>query len=204
MRRYLLALAALAAATPAGAGTLADSRVGFSADRTLVFDGQTYRGKIWTMPGRERHEQMIRGFQPVFILRGDSPFGEIVLANLHTTVEFVFPSEFRVLADPRLTRHPIGHETVNGIPTTEYAVNETVPQGHAEGMLWLSRDGIPMRVTGAFTSPNGHRRTVRWELSHVRIGPQPESLFETPPGYNRLPAEAVAPLLGMQLKGARQ
>ena len=32
----------------ASAGTLGDARVGFSADRTLVINGHTYIGKIWT------------------------------------------------------------------------------------------------------------------------------------------------------------
>jgi hypothetical protein len=206
VRPFVLAAILLAAAlVPAGAraGTISDSRIGFSADRTLILDGRTYTGKIWTMPGKERHEQMIRGFAPVFILRGDSPIGDVVLAQLHTTVEFVFPAELRLLADKRLTRHPIGHEVVNGIPTTEYAVDETTPQGHAEGTLWLSRDGIPMRCDGAFTAPNGHHSTLKWELSHVTIGPQPDSLFEVPTGFNKLPAEALAPLLGMQLKSAK-
>lgn len=204
MRLFALALAAaLAAASGARAGTLSDSRVGFSADRTLILDGHTYVGKVWTMPGKERHEQVIKGFQPVFILHGDSPVGDIVLAQLHTTVEFVFPAELRLLADPRLTRHPIGHEIVNGIPATEYAVDETTPQGHAEGTLWLSRDGIPMRCAGTFTAPNGHHSRLKWELSHVKIGPQPEALFEVPAGFNKLPAEAVAPLLGMRLKSAK-
>jgi hypothetical protein len=195
---------AFVAAAAARAGTITDSRIGFSADRTLVLDGQTYSGKIWTMPGKERHEQTIKGFQPVFILRGDSPIGDIVLAQLHTTVEFVFPAELRLLADKRLTRHPIGREIVNAIPTTEYAVDEMTPQGHAEGKLWLSRDGIPMRCDGSFTAPNGHHSTLRWELSHVKIGPQPDSLFQVPAGFNKLPAEAVAPLLGMKLKSARE
>ena len=65
---------------------LATAQIGFSADRTLVVDGKTYHGKIWTMPGKERHEQVIQGFQPVFILRADSPIGEVVLPQLHTTV----------------------------------------------------------------------------------------------------------------------
>jgi hypothetical protein len=204
MRLLSLILAALLiAAAAAGAGTLSDSRVGFSADRTLVLDGKTYIGKVWTMPGKERHEQTIRGFAPVFILRGDSPIGDIVLAQLHTTVEFVFPAELRLLADPRLTRRPIGHEIINGVPTTEYAVDETTPQGHAEGALWLSRDGIPMRCAGTFTAPNGHHSTLKWELSHVKIGPQPDALFEVPTGFNKLPAEALAPLLGLKLKSAK-
>jgi hypothetical protein len=203
MRLFLLVLTAMLAVAgiPAQAGTLADARIGFSADRTLVFDGRIYRGRMWTMPGKERHEQVINGFDPVFILRTDTPIGEVVLGQLHTAVEFVFPPELRLLGDKRLTRHPVGQETIGGIATTEYAVDETVPEGHAQGTLWLSRDGIPMRLAGKFTARNGHTATVRWELSHVRIGPQPEALFEVPADFKRLPAEAVAPLLGLRLKG---
>ncbi|HVC51478.1 MAG TPA: hypothetical protein VND87_05620 [Stellaceae bacterium] len=206
MRLLRLALAAALVAgvtVAARAGTLTDARVGFSADRTLVLDGHVYQGKIWTMPGMERHEQVIKGFEPIFILHAGSPLGEIVLPQLHTTVEFVFPRALRVLDDKRLTRHPVSHAVIEGIPTTKYAVDETTPEGHAVGTLWLSREGIPMRVAGTFTAPHGHVSSVRWELSHVRIGPQPAALFVPPHGYSRLPAEAVAPLLGLRLKSAR-
>jgi hypothetical protein len=206
MRRLFVAIAAavaMALAVPAGAGTLTDARVGFSADRLLVIDGRSYQGRMWTMPGRERHEQMIKGMQPIFILRAASPLGEVVLPNLHTVFDFVFPAELRVLADKRLTRHPVGRDIVNGIETTRYAVDETVPEGRAVGEVWISPDGIPMRLAGNFTKPNGKSSTFRWELSHVRIGPQPAALFEPPPGYSHLPAEALAPLLGLKLKSAR-
>jgi len=44
---------------------------------------------------------------------------------------------------------------------------------------------------------------VRWELSRVRIGPQPATLFEPPAGFSKLPPEAVAPLIGLKLKSAK-
>jgi hypothetical protein len=59
-----------------------------------------------------------------------------------------------------------------------------------------------MRLAGTFTANKGKLSTVRWELSHVKIGPQPADLFEAPHGYSKLPAEAVAPLLGLRLKSA--
>jgi hypothetical protein len=182
------------------AATLGDAQIGFSADRTLVVDGRSYAGKIWTMPGRQRHEQAIQGYQPVFLLRVDKPIGEIVVPQLHTIVEFAMPPELRVLADPNLRRNPVGHETIDGIATTKYAIDETVPEGHAAGTIWLSHDGIPMKAAGSFTASNGRTSTIRWELHHVRIGPQPAALFEPPQGYSRLPPEAIAPLLGLRLK----
>jgi len=205
MRKLCLALLLLllAAPAPAPAATLADAQIGFSADRTLVIDGHSYIGKIWAMPGKERHEQVIQGFQPIFLLRSDSPLGEVVLANLKTVVQFVMPSELRLLGSPELKQHPLGGDTVHGIATTKYAIDETMPEGRATGTLWLSREGIPMKLAGTFTAKSGKVATVRWELNHVKIGPQPAALFEAPSGFSKLPAEAVAPLLGLKLKSAK-
>lgn len=204
MRQLCLVLLALLLAPAASAATLGYAQVGFTADRMLVIDGRIYVGKIWAMPGKERHEQAIQGFEPVFLLRTDSPLAEIVLAKLKTVVQFVIPSELRLLGSPELKKRPIGQDTVNGIATTKYAIDETVPEGRAKGTLWLSRDGIPMKLAGTFTAQKGKVSTVRWELSQVRIGPQPASLFEPPPGLSKLPPEAVAPLLGLKLKSAKQ
>jgi hypothetical protein len=203
MRKFWPALfAPILLAATAPAATLGDATVGFAADRTLIVNGRSYIGKIWAMPGRERHEQAIQAFRPVFLLRAGSAPGEIVLPQLKTIVEFALPPELRLLASPALRKREVGRETVNGVATTKYAIDETVPDGHATGTLWLSRDGIPMRLAGTFTGQGGRVSAIRWELSHVRLGPQPAALFETPPGYSRLPPEAVAPLLGLRLKAA--
>ena len=73
------------------------------------------------------------------------------------------------------------------------------PEGRLSGLLWLSRDGIPMRCDGSFARKNGKVSTVHWELRHVRIGPQDAALFEVPAGYSKLPPEAAATLLGLRL-----
>src|SRR6266545_3874148 len=202
LRSVLIAL--LFAPGLATAATLGEARIGFVADRTLVIDRRVYQGKIWTMPGKERHEQAIQAFRPVFLLRGDNPLGEVVLPQLRTIVQFTMPPELRLLSHPDLTKNPVGPETVNGIATTKYKIDQTVPEGHAAGTLWLSRDGIPMKLTGSFTASNGKVSTVRWELRHVKIGPQPAALFEAPQGFSKLPPEAIAPLLGLRLKSAKR
>ena len=189
-----------AAAGAAWAATLGDARVGYSAERILVIDGHSYTGKIWNMPGRQRHEQDLKAFKPVFLLHGDRDLAEIVVPQLHTVVQLPFPPELSVLSNPDLLKKPEGSEVVNGIATTKYALDEISPAGHALGALWLSKDGIPMKLDGSFTAKNGKATTIFWELRHVKIGPQPAALFEAPADFSKLPPEAVAPLLGLRVK----
>jgi len=179
--------------------TLGDARVGFAAERILVVDGQRYVGRMWHMPGEQRHEQDLPAISPVFILRAGSAHGDVVLPQLHTVVEFALPKEFALLSNPDLLRRPTRQETVNGIATTKYTIEEDTPGGHIAGSLWLSRDGIPMRCDGKFEPKNGRRSTIYWELRDVKLGKQDEALFKVPQGYAKLPPEAAAPLLGMHL-----
>ena len=58
-----------------------------------------------------------------------------------------------------------------------------------------------MRLAGTFKNAKGKVSTVRWELSGVKTGPQPATLFEPPAGMAKLPPEAIAPLLGLRVKG---
>jgi hypothetical protein len=195
---FPLAVLSLIAA-PAWAETLGDAHVGFSAERVLVINGQTYVGRMWHMPGEQRHEQDLPALRPIFILRADSAIGDIILPKLHTVVEFALPKELSLLGDPGLLRQPVGQETVNGIATTKYDVDEKMPQGRAVGSLWLSQDGIPMKCDARVATDKGKVSMIRWELRHVKIGTQDPALFEIPRDYAKLPPEAAAPLLGMRL-----
>ena len=203
MRSVGLALASLlAAAAPLRAETLLDSKVGFTAERTLTIDGRTYTGRLWAMPGKERHEQQIGGYRPIVLLRAEDRFGQLVLPQLHTIVQVAIPPELRALASRKLATSPSGGETVNGVPATKYAIDEETSEGRAKGTMWLSADGIPVKLVGTFAAKNGKVSTVQWVLNKVKIGPQPAALFEPPSGYAKLPPEAIAPLLGMKLKPA--
>ncbi|HEV2301401.1 MAG TPA: hypothetical protein VGR91_07515 [Stellaceae bacterium] len=200
----LASLLTLARAPGAVALTLENARVGFTAERLLVLDGKTYVGRIWHMPGAERHEQSLQGVNSVFfILHDKSSVADIVLPKLHTVAEFPAPTALTILEDPGLLQHPVGGERIDGIRTTKYAVDYRAPQGHATGYLWLSRAGIPIKCEGQFRAPHGRVTTIRWELRHLRIGPQPAALFAVPRGFSKLTPEALAPLLGLRLAPPR-
>lgn len=202
MRAFTAALLLLAISFAAGAAraeTLGDARVGFSAERVLIFDGHSYVGRIWSMPGEQRHEQELPALKPVFILRSGSAVGDILLPDLHTAVEFVLPRALAALGKPGLLGKPVGKEDVNGIPTTKYTVDKHIPEGRLAGSLWLSVDGIPMKCDGSFSPNKGKVSTVHWELRHVEIGKQSAALFEVPAGFSKLPPEAAAALLGLRV-----
>jgi hypothetical protein len=201
--RAVILTAVIAAAPllnkPLRAETLGDARVGFSAERVLTIDGQSYVGKMWHMPGEQRHEQDLPAVKAIFILHRDSTTADIVLPKLHTVVEFALPRELSILDDPSLRRTPVAQDTIEGIETTKYAVNEETPQGRATGWLWLSEDGIPMKCDATFTAKKGKVSSISWELRGVKMGNQDAALFNIPPGYAKLSAEAAAPLLGIRL-----
>ena len=204
MRTIGLALLAtlLTLAQPRGSAalTLENARVGFTAERLLVLDGKTYVGRIWHMPGEERHEQSLQGVNPIlFILHNNSGIADIVLPKLHTVAELPVPTALTILEDPQLLKNPIGKERIGGVGTTKYTIDLTTPQGRATGFLWLDPAGIPIKCEGRFRAPGGKLTTIRWELRHLRIGPQPAALFAVPRGYSKLTPEALAPLLGLRL-----
>lgn len=201
--RLALLAPLLAGGVPAQAGTLGDPAVGFRAERILVFNGRRYVGRMWSMPGEQRHEQNLPALRPVFILHAGSAVADLVLPDLHTVVEFALPKALAALGKPARLGEPVGHETIDGIATTKYAVAKDIAEGHLAGDLWLSGDGIPMRCDGSLTRHNGKAETVHWELRHVVLGPQPASLFAAPQGYAKLPPEAAANLLGMRFAAPR-
>ena len=139
--------------------------------------------------GRATARAGFPALKPVFILRADRTVSELVLPQLHTVVEFVLPSAVAVLSHPDL-RRPIGQESIDGIATTQYLVENDSPEGRATGSLWLSRDGIPMKCVGKFETRNGKLSTIDWQLHHVKIGRQDAALFEVPRYYTKLPLEA--------------
>lgn len=183
----------------ASGATLGDPQIGFTAERILVFDGKRYVGRMWNMPGEQRHEQELPAAKPVFILRAASSIADILLPKLHTAVELDLPPVLTMLGSPEELGNPVGAETIDGIATTKYAIDKEIADGHVAGRLWLSRDGIPMRCEGNYTNKKGKVSTVHWELRHVEIGAQDPSLFAVPSGYSKLPPEAVATLLGLRL-----
>lgn len=201
MRRWMMVLSVLlVAAAPAASRPrmLGDATIAYSAERTVTVNGQSYRGMVFHVPGRDRHEQEIHGLAEVILLDAAEKRGYLILPALKTYVAFAFPELMAALGDPALRRSPIGHETVNGIRTTKYRIDYVAADGaRARGFVWLSAQGVLMRIDGTVARPGRTRpMAIRMELENLAIGPQDPALFRLPSGLVQLPTGALEALLG--------
>jgi len=203
MHRFLplLALIVSSLAFSAQAADLLDAPVSFSATRTVMVNGTTYVGPMFHVPGRERHEQSLLGMQEVFLLDDRQGAGTLVLPALKTMVELPFPPLLMALLDPSLAKSALGEDKVGSLGATKYRVEKIAPDGtRGEGFLWISRRGVLLKLIGTVTAPGGHRTSIQMALSDMKEGPQAPALFVAPAGLTKLPAAALAPLLGFKLQ----
>lgn len=194
----LVGLLFILLAGPATAAMVGDASVPFRAERTVTVDGRSYTGPLFHTPGHERNEQSLLGMREVFLLDTAAARGELVVPALQTYVAFPFPPMLAALGAPDLLRRPLGAEDIAGIRTEKYRIDETAADGsRARGALWLSRDGILMKLAVSITRAHGGRPIeIGMVLSQVERGPQDPALFRLPSGYTQLPAEALGPLIG--------
>ena len=202
MLSCLLLAAALIGAHPASAQQLlGDTRVPYSADRTVVTGGKTYVGRVYASPGEQRHEQNVNGLPLVAILRADKKVAWLELADLHVFTDFKFPDAITDYASQAQLGAPIGTEPVAGLMAKKYRVERQGADGSQMfGYAWIDDEGIVLKLDGSFIAQNGRETKASYELSNIHRGPQQASLFELPPGLTRLPPEAVAPLMGIKIK----
>jgi hypothetical protein len=185
------------AALPAQARLLGDAAIPYSAERIVVVNGERYTGRVFHVPGRDRDEQRIQGLAEVFILDTAAKRGFLILPLFGTYVAFAFPELMAELDNPALRRSPIGDEVVNGVRTTKYRVDYTAAdRTRARGFMWLSRQGVLMRLEAGITRP-GHKKrlSIRMELAKLAVGPQDPALFQVPTGLFKLPSGMLESLL---------
>ncbi|HTS92927.1 MAG TPA: hypothetical protein VMG55_13045 [Stellaceae bacterium] len=187
------------AVEPLSARVLGDATVAYSAERVLTVNGQSFPGRIFSIPGHQRHEQTIGGFQQVAIFDLVEAHGYFILPALMSYVDFRLSGAIAELSAPDITGAPAGTETVGGITAAKYKVGKRAPDGTLiDGMIWLTAAGIPVRAEGTVTDGNGIRTAFSWQLSHIRMGVQDPAMFSAPVGLYRLPDTALPGFLGGQ------
>lgn len=172
--------------------SLASPKVEYSADVTIATDDETIEGKVKRTPDKERSELTVKGDRVVRIIRLDrklvwtlSPEDKLYLES---SLDEAFGRQPGNKGKPhrQLTLTPDGSETIDGLHTTKQTVRGKNDDGSPiEGAVWVSDDGILLRVDSVVLDENGDRHPIRMELHNLRIASQDPQLFEIPAGYQR-------------------
>ena len=156
----------------------------FSADTvTTVKDGPAMAGKIYFKPDRfkmdmKTHEDMS------MIARVDKKIMWNIMAKQKIYMEMPLDLKNRPKVDEKfegeIDRKEVGSETIDGHPTKKYLITFQVNDKKSQVFQWLATDiQFPVKTAAIDGS---------WaqEFRNIKIGPQPDSLFELPAGYEKL------------------
>ena len=190
---------------------LMEPQVEYSADSVIETQMGVVKGKVYHAKAKERQElsgEMI-GVESIAIARKDTHIVWVLMPASKTYMEQPFnegTSSNMPDGDYKLTK--IGLETLNGHKTTKSKFTCVLKDGKKlEGFLWMTGEGIVVKMDAAGKDPERDAR-VKIELTNIKIGKQDDSLFELPPGYNKLNVINLPPgtegdmegLEGMDLK----
>lgn len=197
-RVFILACVMVCAST--GAQDVEELRptVSFSAWRVMSSGPLRMEGKYYYAPYKYRNEMELNGQKMTTIFREDLN----TIWNLMPDMQFymevdvgeLFEQGGGVLEGAQiLEREAQGIETVNGYRTTKYNVTMRDALGATtSGLMWISDEMIPVKAELA--TQDGELVTL--ELTEIEIGPQPDSLFEVPAGYQKFSLGGLAGLAG--------
>ena len=167
-----------------------DPKVSYSGKRMVKSDQGRVEMREYHAPGRRRIEMSNQGRNMVMIIRMDKseswmliPEAKAYIQSSMADVNQNTASGFKVLEQTA-----VGKERVNGYATTKYKGTFLDPQGRkGGGYFWLTENhGIPIKTDITLQTAEGKERIFS-ELTELKLGPQPRSLFELPDSYRAIP-----------------
>lgn len=156
----------------------------FAADTiTTSKGGQKMAGKMYFKPDRFRmdmkaHEDMI------MITRVDKKVTWNIMPKEKMYMEMSFDLKNKPKVEQKFEgeteRKEVGRETIDGHPTKKYLITYKVGDKKDQVYQWLATDiNFPVKtaaVDGSWTQ----------EFKNIKLGSQPDSLFEIPAGYRKM------------------
>jgi len=200
-----LALLALAGGPASGADfKLMNPNVAYSATRVLQAQGERIEQRYYQQSmGKNRADTEHEGQQSSMIMRLDRNLIWMVMPQQRMYMELS-------LADPQARARTVdipdddrvnefekvGREDVNGVKATKYRVATTDDKGRrTEGYMWISDEhSILVKMELA----DGAQRATM-ELKDLKVGAQPDSLFEPPAGFQKM---SLGGMGGMMMGGS--
>ncbi len=170
---------------------LAGSAAGaqFSALMTIKDAGKAVSGKIYVQDGKMRQEFNDAEGQTITIVRPDQKVVWVIIPQERTYVELPMkqklPGQFLQMPAEALAKRLVGKETVNGYEAEKYQV--MVREGGLPEIqiIWVATKlGTPVKLTS-----KGGNFSVEYQT--IKEGPQPDRLFNLPPGFKKLAAPGL-------------
>lgn len=161
----------------------------YAAESVTKFKGKAQESKIYFSGDKWRVESERRGQDSIMIVRADKGIAWLLMPQQKMYMETKLKKDMMMGQTEKLPgevkREKVGQEKVSGIPCTKYMITYKV-EGREKPMQvyqWLSKDKIAMKSAGI----DGSWST---EYVNIKLGKQPDSLFELPKGYKKfeLPA----------------
>jgi len=159
----------------------------FSADVFNTYQGQATQAKIFVQMEKIRMETP--GIEEYTILRTDKRVIWIVIPEEKTYIEIQSsqPQGTGVKMIGEVSRQYLSSETVNGYATNKYEVHyldkDTLHKAHQ----WIASDlNYPIKISAL----DGSWST---EYRNIRIGLQPDNLFEIPQGFDKISRSEPSP-----------
>ena len=154
----------------------------FSADSVSKYQGKRMESKMYFGKGKWRFESSAFGQKNITIVRKDNNTVWVVMPQQKMYMEQKLdPKQLVSLSGSvpgEIKREKLGSENINGVSCDKYKITYRPQEKAPEASLyqWLSKDQLPMKseaLDGSWTT----------ELKNVKLGQQPDSLFELPAGY---------------------
>ncbi|MGA2402189.1 MAG: DUF4412 domain-containing protein [Syntrophobacteraceae bacterium] len=160
-------------------GPVQAKAVEFSADMVIMPKGdEPMKGKIFVKGDKVRQETTEEDETQVMIIRPDKKLTWMLTPEEKTYMEMPYQSEDKTFeewtAEKEKKAKFLGEETVSGMPCKKY---ETVEEGE-KTVFWISTQfPFPVKVEDS---------EMTMEYRNIKLGPLADSLFELPPGYDRM------------------
>lgn len=186
----LLALILFPATSHAQKSGWPKTQAEYSATRTMETEEISMGGKTWMAKDKQRDEMDMGGMKSVTIIRRDKKVMWNLMPSERMYMEHSLDAPESRKEDPenhKIEWTEIGEETLNGLKTTKSKVIMTRADGKKMGgFMWVSKEGIVVRIDALTKSDDGKTLRFRQELTDIRIGPQSADLFEIPAGYTKM------------------
>jgi len=156
----------------------------FSADTVTTHKGgEKITGKLYYKPDRFRME-MKANEDMIVITRMDKKVAWNIMPAMKMYMEMTFDLKNRPMVEEKFEgeteRKLLGSETIDGHPTSKYLITYKSGNRTDQVYQWIATDiNFPLKTSATDGS---------WiqEFRNVRIGSQPNTLFEIPAGYQKM------------------